>query len=624
MGCLCSKEAVADGDVSEILKAAQLGKSPVELVAPTKVDDIRLGISLINDVPLGRQPSKLSSQGAREKPAPGHHQRGATLDLAFTDRQRGFMSRIVSLPHGAEGEENIAGWPTWLASVAGEAIRGLVPRRAEAFKKLKQIGQGTYSSVYKAQDLETGKVVAMKKVRFANMDPESVRFMAREIHILRSLDHPNVMKLEGVVTSRISGSLYLVFEYMEHDLAGILARSGNRLTEPQIKCYMQQLFRGLDHCHNRGVLHRDIKGSNLLISDDGVLKIGDFGLATFFHPDQKQPLTTRVVTLWYRAPELLLGATQYGVGVDLWSTGCILAELFAGEPIMPGRTEVEQLHKIFKLCGSLPGDYWLNNRFPNATTYRSQVQYKRRLAEKFTNLPPVAVALIEKLLLFEPKERGTAASALGSEFFSMKPLPCDPSRMPKYPPSKEFDAKRDAEARRKWAGLVAGQVPEYPRRESREAEPVSTPEFNEKAEASLQDQSNTKSISRQYAGTGLFLEPPPVNVQKGYSHCRSTVHLSSAQSAWMTMGPSSKKNSELRTLDSFMCPSTIDVHSQFRRAESRASSREPVQVYVPRKNRMQYSGPLVSPGGNLEGMLKEHERQIQQAVRTFREKRDKS
>lgn len=108
----------------------------------------------------------------------------------------------------------------------------------------------------------------------------------------------------------------------------------------QIKCYMRQLLRGLEHCHSRGVLHRDIKGSNLLIDNNGNLKIGDFGLATLYQNNQRQPLTSRVVTLWYRPPELLLGATDYGVAVDLWSSGCILAELFAGKPIMPGRTEV--------------------------------------------------------------------------------------------------------------------------------------------------------------------------------------------------------------------------------------------------------------------------------------------
>lgn len=108
----------------------------------------------------------------------------------------------------------------------------------------------------------------------------------------------------------------------------------------QVKCYMHQLLSGLEHCHNRNVLHRDIKGSNLLIDNEGVLKIADFGLASFFDPSHKQPMTSRVVTLWYRPPELLLGATDYGVGVDLWSAGCILAELLAGKPIMPGRTEV--------------------------------------------------------------------------------------------------------------------------------------------------------------------------------------------------------------------------------------------------------------------------------------------
>lgn len=110
----------------------------------------------------------------------------------------------------------------------------------------------------------------------------------------------------------------------------------------QVKCYMQQLLSGLQHCHDRGILHRDIKGSNLLIDKNGVLKIADFGLANYFSPNKKRPLTSRVVTLWYRAPELLLGATNYGVGIDLWSAGCLLAEMFSGKPIMPGRTEVTE------------------------------------------------------------------------------------------------------------------------------------------------------------------------------------------------------------------------------------------------------------------------------------------
>lgn len=110
--------------------------------------------------------------------------------------------------------------------------------------------------------------------------------------------------------------------------------------EYQIKCFAEQLLHGLDHCHKNGVLHRDIKGANLLIDSNGILKIADFGLAISYDPDNLQPLTSRVVTLWYRPPELLLGATEYGVAVDMWSTGCIVAELFAGKPIMPGRTEV--------------------------------------------------------------------------------------------------------------------------------------------------------------------------------------------------------------------------------------------------------------------------------------------
>ncbi|ONM32099.1 hypothetical protein ZEAMMB73_Zm00001d040829 [Zea mays] len=243
------------------------------------------------------------------------------------------------VPAAAAAEQLAAGWPPWLVAVAGEALRGWAPRRADTFEKLNKIGSGTYSNVYRARDTVSGRIVALKKVRFDNLEPESVKFMAREILILRRLDHPNIIKLEGLVTSRMSCSLYLVFEYMEHDLAGLAASCDVKFTLPQIKCYIQQLLSGLEHCHDNNVLHRDIKGSNLLLDNNGILKIADFGLATFFDPRHKRPMTSRVVTLWYRPPELLLGATEYSVGVDLWSAGCILAELLYGKPIMPGRTE---------------------------------------------------------------------------------------------------------------------------------------------------------------------------------------------------------------------------------------------------------------------------------------------
>ncbi|KAG9459791.1 hypothetical protein H6P81_004299 [Aristolochia fimbriata] len=417
--------------------------------------------------------------------------------------------RLSNPPKNVHGEQVAAGWPSWLSAVAGEAIKGWTPRRADTFEKLDKIGQGTYSNVYKARDTLSGKIVALKKVRFDNLEPESVKFMAREILILRRLDHPNVVKLEGLVTSRMSCSLYLVFEYMEHDLAGLAASPGIKFTEPQVKCYMHQLLSGLEHCHNRGVLHRDIKGSNLLLDNGGVLKIADFGLASFFDPNHKQPMTSRVVTLWYRPPELLLGATDYGVGVDLWSAGCILAELLAGKPIMPGRTEVEQLHKIFKLCGSPTEEYWKKSKLPHATIFKPQQPYKRCIAETFKDFPPSSLPLIETLLAIDPIERKTASDALNSEFFTTKPYACDPSTLPQYPPSKEMDAKlRDEEARRLRAagGRANGDGVKKARARDRPARAVPAPEANAELQANLDRRrlithANAKSKSEKF--------PPP-------------------------------------------------------------------------------------------------------------------
>ncbi|XP_077224053.1 putative serine/threonine-protein kinase At1g54610 [Tasmannia lanceolata] len=698
MGCICSKASTIDDYVENRRdKVSSKSKSSRRLVAPSRREEVVVleadngggtdgRARLISNVEENVVPTPLD-EGENKvvvelQPKKIAHLRRVTVDIGSNGGEPSL--KIFNVPNGVEGEQVSAGWPSWLTAVAGEAIKGWVPRRADSFEKLDKIGQGTYSNVYKARDLETGKIVALKKVRFVNMDPESVRFMAREIHILRRLDHPNIVKLEGLVTSRLSSSLYLVFEYMEHDLTGLAALPGHKFTEPQVKCYMQQLLRGLEHCHSRGVLHRDIKGSNLLIDNNGILQIADFGLATFFHPDQKQPMTSRVVTLWYRPPELLLGATEYGVAVDLWSTGCILAELLAGKPIMPGRTEVEQLHKIFKLCGSPSEDYWRTSKLPHATIFKPQHPYKRCVSETFKDFPISALALIDILLAIEPEARQTAASALKSEFFTTKPFACDPSSLPKYPPSKEFDAKlRDEEARRQRAAAVNGNGSESGIKGRRDSKAMPAPDARAKLHTSLQNghpHSKPKSNSEKYnppedSVSGFPIDPPPRRTAKNnFSHSGPLMHPDAFGSSrnkklkedelriahGQAFGSSIP---ELRTQISYMPHGTTDLASSSGLVASRSNGKSdnhreksvhPQQPddrdnqlnvsessdkqdwnhhlldkptsshkkdnkgYGSKKNRIHYSGPLLPPGGNMDEMLKEHEKQIQQAVRKAR------
>jgi len=233
MGCLCSKGAKDDNATSGHRTPSRRDDSTV--ATSTAVLNAKSKENTFNS-------STLDSYGGAKVVA---------LDARISSGNNADLK-------GLSGEHVVAGWPAWLINVAPKAVEGWLPRRADSFEKLAkvnysvndflnakylnncidsvvlQIGQGTYSIVYKARDLESGKIVALKKVRFFNMDPESVRFMAREIHILRKLDHPNVIKLEGIITSRVSQSLYLVFEYMEHDLAGLVATPGLKLTEPQV------------------------------------------------------------------------------------------------------------------------------------------------------------------------------------------------------------------------------------------------------------------------------------------------------------------------------------------------------------------------------------------------------
>ncbi|KAL3814547.1 hypothetical protein ACJIZ3_015815 [Penstemon smallii] len=641
MGCICSKDENKVKEKKESKKSSKKSSRKEEVMV--EVDNGG------NDAIVTIMSTENNEKSVREE--------GDKKAIVFEGGGQPQICRVLSVRNGVDGSQVVAGWPSWLTAVAGEAIKGWIPRSGESFEKLEKIGQGTYSSVYRARDLETKKIVALKKVRFMNMDPESVQFMAREILILRRLDHPNVMKLEGLVTSRVSGNFYLVFEYMEHDLAGLSASPTVKLTEPQIKCYMQQLFRGLEHCHNRGVLHRDIKGSNLLIDNNGTLKIGDFGLATFFRANQKQPLTSRVVTLWYRPPELLLGATNYGVAVDMWSSGCILAELFAGKPIMPGRTEVEQLHKIFKLCGSPLDEYWKKSKLPHATIFKPQQPYRRCVAETFKNFPPSALSLLESLLAFEPEFRGSATSALQSEFFTTKPLPCDPSSLPKYPPSKEFDAKiREEEARKQRVTGGKGGGHESSKKGSKASKAVPAPDANAELQSSIQKrkgQSNPKSnsengfpieASRGYGGHGMQTRNSLNVVDEGVAHLNSHMACNSSGYRELKTQRSFKPQSTLAHLSRFSNSVAARGSSQLDFSRENSSNirynqpndsessrmnngqvpqKETRAGYALKKTRMHYSGPLFPPSESVEEMLKEHEKRIQIAVRKARADKNK-
>lgn len=336
-------------------------------------------------------------------------------------------------------------------------------RTVDCFEKLEQIGEGTYGQVYMAKEIRTGEIVALKKIRMDNEREGFPITAIREIKILKKLHHENVINLKEIVTSpgpekdeqgrpdgnKYKGGIYMVFEYMDHDLTGLADRPGMRFSVPQIKCYMKQLLTGLHYCHVNQVLHRDIKGSNLLIDNKGNLKLADFGLARSFSNDHNANLTNRVITLWYRPPELLLGTTKYGPAVDMWSVGCIFAELLHGKPIFPGKDEPEQLNKIFELCGAPDEVNWPGvSKIPWYNNFKPSRPLKRRLREVFRHFDRHALELLDKMLTLDPSQRISAKDALDAEYFWTDPLPCDPKSLPTYEASHEFQTKKKRQQQR--------------------------------------------------------------------------------------------------------------------------------------------------------------------------------
>lgn len=316
------------------------------------------------------------------------------------------------------------------------------------------IGQGTYGKVEKAKDKITGEIVAIKKVRVEIKDDQQNRqnreivgnfgihfTIIREIKIMREIEHQNIMRVLDVYVQ--GDFMNLVMSHMSSDLKKLMEKT-TRLSESQIKCILKQILTGLQVLHSWYFIHRDLSPANIFISDKGICKLADFGLSRTYGwlmKDQsfnkenskvvwKEYFTDKVVTLWYRPPELILGANKYGSAVDIWSVGCIFAELLReGKALFPGFNEIDQLGKIFEIMGSPSDTNWPEAR--NLPCYCEFTHCNaKNLKDIFVDRPAVCIDLMEKLLNLNPNKRISAEGALKHEYFSVVPLPCRPEELP--------------------------------------------------------------------------------------------------------------------------------------------------------------------------------------------------
>eukprot|EP01118_Nematostelium_gracile_P002168 TRINITY_DN123_c0_g1_i1.p1 TRINITY_DN123_c0_g1~~TRINITY_DN123_c0_g1_i1.p1 ORF type:complete len:294 (+),score=48.02 TRINITY_DN123_c0_g1_i1:43-924(+) len=282
------------------------------------------------------------------------------------------------------------------------------------YTKKGKLGEGTYGKVYLAQDRETRELVAMKKMILETEDEGIPSTAIREISLLKELsDHANIVKLKEVLYMR--NRLYLIFEYLEHDLKAYMdsvAVMDNRL----VKSYLYQMIKGIAFCHSHRILHRDLKPQNLLIDKKGKLKLADFGLSRAFGIPLRQ-YTHEVVTLWYRAPEILLGQARYSTPVDIWSVGCIFAEMIHKLPLFPGDSEIDQIFRIFRVLGTPNDHIW-----PGVTSLPDyQPTFPQNPPQSFSKLFPQLETsgrdLLEQMLQYEPSKRISAQQALEHPYF---------------------------------------------------------------------------------------------------------------------------------------------------------------------------------------------------------------
>lgn len=296
------------------------------------------------------------------------------------------------------------------------------------YEKGKTLGSGTYGSVFEAENILTSKKFAVKKIYTDNMDEGVPSTALREISICLDLDHKNVVKVEDILYEQ--NRLFIIFEICFSDLKKIMALTNHPLQPPLLKAFVFQILSAVDHCHSHRIYHRDLKPANILVNRNGVLKIADFGLSRAFSLPFEHN-THEVITLWYRAPEILLGVKIYDSSVDIWSTGVIFGELVRGKPIFPGDSEIDTLFKIFQFLGTPNEKHWpAADNLPHFKTMFPRWAPKDPLAalgrrRKKDGATKNAVAFCMDLLRYNPFERHTAKAALQHPYlkgFSLSPL----------------------------------------------------------------------------------------------------------------------------------------------------------------------------------------------------------
>ena len=314
------------------------------------------------------------------------------------------------------------------------------------YEKIVDKGSGAFGKVFKSKIKNTNKLVALKQIKFNEEKNKKEGFpitAMREIILMKQLNHKNILSLNEIVVSP-NNETYLVFEYIDFDFLRLITEHKIKFKAEHVKCIMNQILQGMKYLHEKSIVHRDIKCANILINKNREVKIGDFRLARIVNRNFKKHLTPGVVTLWYKAPELLLDDTLYDFKIDIWSIGCVFAELLTGEiALFKGRNEQEQIEKIFLKCGwPKPNSYLtklksfvtIENKFNDKID-----EFKFILDEELKNkgLDSTTIDLLIKMLELDPNKRINIENAINHEYFKVEPKMCEKNEIP-LPKTDDF------------------------------------------------------------------------------------------------------------------------------------------------------------------------------------------